>query len=61
MAYYHLEMALRIAILFLVLATPPAVYAATHVVGGSNGWNTGVNYNSWAQAQNFNVGDTLGM
>lgn len=53
-------MALKVAALFILIATP-AVYAAQHTVGGSSGWNPGVDYNTWASGETFNVGDTLGM
>ncbi|CAI9101232.1 OLC1v1038506C1 [Oldenlandia corymbosa var. corymbosa] len=52
-------MALKVAALFLVLAIPAVYGAISHVVGGSNGWDTGVDYNSWAKGETFNVGDTL--
>ncbi|KAL3516842.1 hypothetical protein ACH5RR_023744 [Cinchona calisaya] len=49
---------IRVAILFLMVATP-AVHAVQHTVGGNSGWNTNVNYTSWASGQTFAVGDTL--
>lgn len=54
-------MALRIALLFLVLASPAAVYAVDHVVGGSSGWSLAGNYDSWAAGETFTVGDKLSM
>lgn len=54
-------MAVRVAVLFLVLATPALVYAAQHVVGGSGGWNTAGDYSTWAKGEKFTVDDTLGM
>ncbi|KAK9273832.1 hypothetical protein L1049_018643 [Liquidambar formosana] len=52
-------MAMAVALLFLLLATPAVVYAAQHTVGDSTGWTTGQNYVTWASAQTFLVGDTL--
>ncbi|XWS32441.1 hypothetical protein CRYUN_Cryun23aG0159400 [Craigia yunnanensis] len=51
-------MALAAALLVLLLAAPVA-YAANYTVGGSSGWNSGVNYTAWAQGKTFTVGDTL--
>ncbi|KAJ0984573.1 hypothetical protein J5N97_002929 [Dioscorea zingiberensis] len=33
--------------------------ATIYTVGDSNGWNTGVDYSSWANDKTFVVGDTL--
>lgn len=35
--------------------------AAQHVVGGSQGWDESTDFESWASAQTFKVGDQLGM
>nr|CAB3453657.1 unnamed protein product [Digitaria exilis] len=44
----------------LVLAGSAALASATtFTVGDSQGWTTGVNYNSWASSKSFAVGDTL--
>lgn len=52
-------MASRVAaILVLVLAAVPAM-ATDYTVGGSSGWSTGVDYNTWVSDKTFNVGDTL--
>ncbi|GLU00364.1 hypothetical protein SLE2022_177410 [Rubroshorea leprosula] len=51
-------MALAAAVLLLLLASP-VVFAANYIVGDGNGWNQGVDYNSWTQGKTFNVGDTL--
>ncbi|GLT84291.1 hypothetical protein SLE2022_025300 [Rubroshorea leprosula] len=51
-------MAIAVAFLLLLLASP-AAYAANYVVGGTSGWNQGVDYSTWAQGKTFNVGDTL--
>lgn len=53
-------MAMAVALLFLVLASP-AVYAVDHVVGGSSGWSVGPSYDDWASGETFNVGDNLSM
>lgn len=34
--------------------------AATHTVGGSQGWDESTDFDSWASAQTFKVGDELG-
>lgn len=54
-------MALRIALLFLVLASPATVYGVDHVVGGNSGWSLAGNYDSWAAGETFTVGDKLSM
>ncbi|XP_059651001.1 uclacyanin-3-like [Cornus florida] len=51
-------MALAAALLILLLASP-AVYAADHTVGGSNGWSQTGDYTTWAKSQTFIVGDNL--
>ncbi|KAI3444805.1 hypothetical protein Pfo_001470 [Paulownia fortunei] len=52
-------MAKAIAFLVLLLISPAAYAATTHTVGGSSGWNTGVNYGTWASGQTFTTGDTI--
>ncbi|PRQ57411.1 putative Blue (type 1) copper binding protein [Rosa chinensis] len=52
-------MALAIAFLILMVAAPAAVYGAEHTVGDTQGWNQGVNYDTWASGKTFTVGDTL--
>ncbi|KAG8391501.1 hypothetical protein BUALT_Bualt01G0194500 [Buddleja alternifolia] len=48
------------ALAFLVLLfISPAAYAVTYTVGGNSGWNTGVDYVSWASAQTFTTNDSL--
>ncbi|XP_051147417.1 mavicyanin-like [Andrographis paniculata] len=48
------------SIVFFLLLLSPAAYAATRYdVGGTGGWNTGVNYDDWAGNQKFVVGDSL--
>ncbi|KAF8412459.1 hypothetical protein HHK36_000423 [Tetracentron sinense] len=46
-----------LVLLFIV----PAVYALDHTVGSSSGWNTGVDYDTWAAGETFTVGDKLGI
>ena len=31
-----------------------------HVVGGTQGWQQSIDFDSWAEAQTFKVGDQLG-
>ncbi|KAH7438557.1 hypothetical protein KP509_04G020200 [Ceratopteris richardii] len=35
------------------------VFATKHTVGGSQGWNLGVDYETWSSSTNFHEGDTL--
>ncbi|KAL5973842.1 hypothetical protein ACLOJK_030500 [Asimina triloba] len=51
-------MAAAFAILVLMLAAP-AVYATDYTVGDTSGWETGVDYNTWASGKKFVTGDTL--
>jgi len=37
------------------------VFAAQHVVGGSQGWDQSTDLKSWSSGQTFKVGDKLGM
>ncbi|KAL0464543.1 UNVERIFIED_CONTAM: hypothetical protein Slati_0341900 [Sesamum latifolium] len=52
-------MAKLIAFLLLLLISPAAYAATTHTVGGSSGWNTGIDYGNWASGQTFATGDSL--
>ncbi|XP_004306982.1 PREDICTED: uclacyanin-3-like [Fragaria vesca subsp. vesca] len=52
-------MALAIAFLILLVAAPAAVFGADHIVGDDQGWNSGVDYETWASGKTFTVGDTL--
>lgn len=47
-------------LILLLSSTPLMVYGVEHAVGDSSGWNTNVNYVSWASSKTFTVGDTLG-
>lgn len=52
-------MAIAASLLILMLIAP-AIHAAEHTVGGNQGWDNTVDYNSWVSGETFNVGDTLG-
>ncbi|KAM5581968.1 mavicyanin [Rosa sericea] len=45
--------------LFFVALVAKKGLAAQHVVGGSQGWEESTDFNSWASAQKFKVGDQL--
>ncbi|KAL6008350.1 hypothetical protein ACLOJK_033859 [Asimina triloba] len=46
-------------LLIMVVFAVPAVYARVYTPGDSSGWNTGVDYNTWASGKTFVVGDSL--
>ncbi|XP_051121051.1 mavicyanin [Andrographis paniculata] len=48
-----------VAAVLLLFGSETAVMAAKHVVGGSSGWDESTDFNSWASAQTFRVGDEL--
>ncbi|RVW95285.1 Uclacyanin-3 [Vitis vinifera] len=48
-----------VAALLLLLLVAPVIYAENHTVGGSSGWDTGVDYSTWASGETFTVGDYL--
>lgn len=52
-------MALAAVCLIVSLLAVPAAHAVDHIVGGSPGWNQGVNYATWASSEKFAVGDNL--
>lgn len=52
-------MALAAVCLIVSLLAVPAAHAVDHIVGGSPGWNQGVDYTTWASGQKFAVGDNL--
>ncbi|TVU09901.1 hypothetical protein EJB05_43400 [Eragrostis curvula] len=53
-------MANALALVALLVAGFAALAsAASYTVGGSSGWNTGVDYNTWASDKSFAVGDKL--
>ncbi|KAL8091972.1 mavicyanin-like [Apium graveolens] len=52
-------MALAAVCLIVSLLVVPAAHAVDHIVGGSGGWNQGVNYANWASSEKFAVGDNL--
>ena len=50
-----------IAILvFAGLMAVKSSLAAQHVMGGSQGWEESVDFDSWSSDQSFKVGDQLG-
>lgn len=49
-----------LGLLFVALVAKKSL-AAQHAVGGSQGWEESTDFNSWASAQKFKVGDQLGM
>lgn len=51
-------MAVAVGLLVLLLAVP-AAYAANYIVGDASGWETGVDYTTWASGKTFLAGDTL--
>ena len=53
-------MAFASVFLVLSLLAVPAVYGADHTVGGSGGWDQGVDFATWAAGEKFVVGDNLG-
>ncbi|KAL8541886.1 hypothetical protein ACS0TY_002943 [Phlomoides rotata] len=53
-------MALKALLMTMIVATAVAPALATdYMVGDNPGWNTGVNYTSWAHKYDFRVGDSL--
>ncbi|PON61329.1 Cupredoxin [Parasponia andersonii] len=46
-------------VFILVALIANGVRAAQHVVGGSQGWDESTDFDSWASAQTFKVGDQL--
>ncbi|ONI22494.1 hypothetical protein PRUPE_2G133000 [Prunus persica] len=51
-------MAIATALVILLLAAP-AVYGVQHTVGDTAGWESNVDYVTWAASKTFTVGDTL--
>ncbi|XP_014508181.1 mavicyanin [Vigna radiata var. radiata] len=45
--------------LLAAMVVAKEVFAAQHVVGGSQGWDQSTDFNSWTSGQTFNVGDKL--
>ncbi|KAL8520402.1 hypothetical protein ACS0TY_011069 [Phlomoides rotata] len=53
-------MALRALLMSMIVATALApALASDYMVGGNPGWNSGVNFTSWALKYDFHVGDSL--
>ncbi|MCO5551492.1 hypothetical protein L7F22_004996 [Adiantum nelumboides] len=51
--------AVPVLLLLLPLACLPAAYGAVHTVGGTQGWDLGVDYTAWTAGKTFKVGDVL--
>ncbi|KAH7281804.1 hypothetical protein KP509_36G063600 [Ceratopteris richardii] len=47
------------AVMLVLSSCMDQAHAATHRVGGSQGWDLSVDYASWAAGQSFTVGDVL--
>lgn len=57
-------MTMQAALVILVFSGLLAVkttLAAQHVIGGSQGWEQSVDFDSWSSDKSFKVGDQLGM
>lgn len=52
-------MALAAVFLIVCLLAVPAAHGVDHIVGGSSGWNQGVDFTTWASNEKFVVGDNL--
>ncbi|KAI3457847.1 hypothetical protein Pfo_014510 [Paulownia fortunei] len=50
---------LPLVVLILVAVLHREALATKHVVGGSQGWDESTDFDSWASAQTFKVGDEL--
>ncbi|KAK6155395.1 hypothetical protein DH2020_009643 [Rehmannia glutinosa] len=48
-----------LVVLILIAVLAKQSLAAKHAVGGSQGWDESTDFNSWASAQTFKVGDEL--
>ncbi|CAN0829680.1 Blue copper protein 1a [Linum grandiflorum] len=48
-----------LALIVMVLAILPIALAETFIVGGNQGWRTGVDFEVWARDKVFRVGDKL--
>jgi len=51
----------RVFLALIAAMIAKEVFAAQHVVGGSQGWDQSTDFNSWTSGQTFKVGDKLGM
>ncbi|XP_050378246.1 blue copper protein 1b-like [Argentina anserina] len=50
----------QLSIIFAIIAIfVPLVLAKEYVVGDTDGWTIGIDYDSWAKGKQFAVGDTL--
>jgi Plastocyanin-like domain len=52
-------MASFVALFVIAAVTAAPVYGKDYVVGDSQGWTSGVDYDTWAKGNAFTVGDTL--
>lgn len=53
--------AVLVILVFSGLISVKTTLAAQHVIGGSQGWEQSVDFDSWSSDQSFKVGDQLGM
>ncbi|CAA0813120.1 Cupredoxin superfamily protein [Striga hermonthica] len=49
----------QVLVVFVIAIAAEKSLAATHVVGGSQGWEQSTDFDSWASSQTFKVGDEL--
>ncbi|GFP98966.1 uclacyanin-3 [Phtheirospermum japonicum] len=54
-----MEFSNKFVLLILVAVFVKQAIAATHNVGGSQGWDTSTDLDTWASGETFRVGDTL--
>ena len=50
-----------VILVFSGLLAVKTTLAAQHVIGGSQGWEQSVDFDSWLSDKSFKVGDQLGM
>lgn len=50
----------RLLVVVFVAVFLRQAFATKHTVGGSQGWDESTDFDSWASAQTFKVGDELG-
>ena len=56
-----LDMATMATALLILLMAAPTVLGTNYKVGDAAGWDSSVDYTTWASDKTFTVGDTLGM
>ncbi|GER33490.1 cupredoxin superfamily protein [Striga asiatica] len=49
----------QVLVVFVIAVAAEKALATTHVVGGSQGWDQSIDFDSWASSQTFKVGDDL--